>query len=163
MIETGDTAPTFELPGTDGGEVETFRLSHYLDEGLVVLAFYVFDFHPSCRQELCSIRDLNWFDIHPALDVFAIGTDRAFSHQAFAEEFALDFALLSDSGGEVSESYGVLYDEFNNHKRVSKRAVFLIDTERTVRYRWVTDDPSVLPDWSTVERAVRSILPLGEP
>jgi peroxiredoxin len=71
--------------------------------------------------------------------VFCISTDRSFSHRAFAETEELAFALLSDSDGSVAESY----EEFNGHKRIAKRSVFVVDTDGTIRYAWSTDDPTV--------------------
>ena len=57
----------------------------------------------------------------------------------------------------MSEAYGVLYDEFEGHKRVAKRAVFVLDDDRTVRYAWSTDDASQQPDWREVGTAARSV------
>ncbi|MFB6300818.1 MAG: redoxin domain-containing protein [Halobacteriales archaeon] len=157
MINEGEPAPEFELPGTgpqtERGEIRKYGLYDHLD-GPVVLTFYLFDFNPKCTDHLCSLRDLEWFDFLENTTVFAISTDRVFSHQAFAEDHQLDFTLLSDSDGSVSEAYGVLYDEFNHHKRVAKRSVFVIDESGIIRYAWTTTDPEAMPDWSAVHEAV---------
>jgi len=156
MVTVGDTAPSFELPGTgDAGEgVPTYRLDDALGEGPVVLAFYAFDFHPGCTEQLCSIRDLSWFDIDPDVSVFGISTDRVFSHRAFAEQHDIEFPLLSDSDGRVAEAYGVLRSELLGHRRVSKRALFLLDTDGTVQYRWVGDDPEAVPSLTPLYEAL---------
>ncbi|MDY6819285.1 MAG: redoxin domain-containing protein [Halobacteriales archaeon] len=161
MIETGSPAPDFELPGTDARTEESgitrYRLSDYLDDGPVILTFYLFDFNPKCTNHMCSLRDLEWFNFLENTTIFAISTDRVFSHQAFAEDQQLDFTLLSDSDGSVSEAYDVLYDEFNHHKRVAKRSVFVIDESGTIQYAWATDDPEEMPDWSAVHEAVQPL------
>ncbi|GAB6879366.1 peroxiredoxin [Halorubrum gandharaense] len=147
MVHVGDTAPDFELPGTGGrgSAIPTHRLGDALGEGPVVLAFYAFDFHPGCTEQLCSVRDLSWFDIDPDVTVFGISTDRVFAHRAFADRHDIEFSLLSDSDGSVSEAYGVLREELLGHKRISKRALFLLDADGTVRYRWVGEDPEETP------------------
>ena len=47
----------------------------------------------------------------------------------------------------MSPAYGVEYDVWRGHQGVAKRSVFVIDRQGMVRYRWVTDDALVLPDF----------------
>jgi len=161
MVETGSLAPDFSLPGATATDesVREYGLSAALDDGPVVLNFYVFDFHPACTEHLCALHELAWFDIDDSVTVFGVSTDRSFSHRAFAESEALDVTLLSDSDGSVAEAYGVLYDEFRGHKRVAKRSVFVVDTDHTVRYVWRTGDPTVQPDWAAVSDALAALSP----
>lgn len=157
MLSDGDAAPDFILPGTDGDEVREFMLADHTRSGPVVLAFYLFDFYPACVEELRTIQTLDWFDGDGDTSVIAVSRDSAFSHQAFAREYDIPFPLLSDSDGAVSERYGVRYDELAGHRDVSKRAVFVIDSETMVRYSWVADDPSEQPDWDEVQTALASL------
>lgn len=131
-----------------------YRRSEALASGPVVLGFYAFDCHPSCTQEMGDLRDLEVFDHNDGVTALGISIDRAFSHAAFAAEYGLDFPLLPDSDGAVSETYGVLYDEVNGHRRVSKRAVFVVDGDRTIHYRWVADELPQQPDWLEVQSAL---------
>jgi len=157
MIVEGDAAPDFVLPGTDGDEVREYMVADAARDGPVVLAFYLFDFHPTCTEEICTLQDLGWFTVHPDASVLAVGTDSAFSHQAFAREHGVEFPLLSDSDGAVSERYGVCYDEFQGHRAVPQRAVFVLDEGMRVRYRWVADDPRELPDWDAVQTVLENL------
>jgi peroxiredoxin len=160
MLSEGTTAPDFELPGssTDGDEkIGSYRLSTLLADGPVLLNFYLFDFHPACTTTLCDLHDIEWFTLDTDISVLGVSTDRTFSHRAFAEDQGLGFPLLSDSDGSVAEDYGVLYDEYQGHKRIAKRSVFVVDTDRTVRYAWVADDPANGPDWDAVRAAVDDI------
>jgi peroxiredoxin len=160
MLSEGTTAPDFELPGIDpngDADITSYRLSELTADGPVLLNFYLFDFHPECTTNLCSLHDLDWFELDPGVSVLGISTDRTFSHRAFADEQRLGFPLLSDSDGSVSESYDVLYDEFQGHKRIAKRSVFLLDTDRRIRYAWATEDPSRHPDWEVVRDALDDI------
>ncbi|WP_340098884.1 redoxin domain-containing protein [Salinibaculum salinum] len=159
MLSEGADAPAFRLPGTDDAS-DDFRehsLGDALGSGPVLLNFYLFDFNPQCTGHLCSLHDAGWFEFDERLTVFGISTDRSFSHSAFAKQEGLQFPLLSDSDGTVAEQYGVLYDEFQGHKRIAKRAVFLVDTDGVVQYAWSTDDPTDQPDWQAVRDAVDAL------
>jgi len=151
MVTEGDAAPDFVLPGSDGDDVREYMLADFTREGPVVLASYLFDFHPACTEELCTLQNLGWFTVHPDATALALGTDSAFSHQAFAREHGIEFPLLSDSDGAVSERYDIRYDEFEGHRNVAKRSVFVIDADAIVRYRWVADDPRSLPNWEEIQ------------
>jgi peroxiredoxin len=161
MLQVGDSAPSFELPGTIGDDtdpIETVNLSETTEQGrAVLLLFYPFDFSPICTTELCAIRDAEWFQFTPDLDVWAVSGDSVYAHRAFANEYRLDFPLLSDSNGDVADKYGVRYDEWEQHTHIPKRAVFLIDSDQTIRYSWQTDNALEKPDFSPVETAVRKL------
>lgn len=161
MIAEGDRAPGFDLPGTTADahdeDVTRHTLADALEDGPVVLSFYLFDFHPECTDHMCSLHDLAWLELEDDVTVFGVSTDKSFSHKAFADSENIAFRLLSDSDGSVAEEYGVLYDEFNGHKRVSKRSVFVVDTDQTVQYAWVTEDPHTQPDWVPVRDALDGI------
>lgn len=160
MLTTSSQAPDFTLPSTNHAEdsdVSTFRLSEELENGPVLLNFYLFDFHPACMANMCTLHDLSWFDLDPTLTVAGISTDNVFSHRAFAAKDRLAFSLLADSDGSVAESFGVLYDEFQGHNRIAQRSVFLIDPTGTIRYRWAGEAADVQPEWTEVKHAVEAI------
>lgn len=163
MLKEGTPAPDFSLPGAaaDGEESEVVRysLSDALSAGPVIINFYLFDFHPACTQNVCDLHDLAWFDVDDGVTVFGISSDRTFSHRAFAADEGLTFPLLSDSDGSVAEAYDVLYGEFNGHKGIAKRSVFVLDPDGTIRYAWSTEDPTVMPDWSEVLDALEEFHP----
>ncbi|PSQ17639.1 hypothetical protein BRD00_06760 [Halobacteriales archaeon QS_8_69_26] len=157
MIQVGDTAPAFDLPGTDGDEVERYRLSDFTESGAAVVLFYPFDFSPVCTEELCNFRDSEMLTFTADLDVVAISADSVYAHRKFVRENDLPIPLLSDHDGRVSEAYGVLYDELEGHPTVSKRAVFVVDSEEAVRYAWVADEWTTDPDITAVYECVRDL------
>lgn len=160
MLSIGTDAPDFTLPGTDsnGTEPSEYNLSAALEEGPVVVTFYLFDFHPACTEHMCDLHDLAWFEFEEDITVFGISTDRTFSHQAFAESEDLEVNLLSDSDGAVAESYDALYDEFKGHKQIAKRSIYVVDTDGTIAYAWQTEDPQEQPDWGETKAAVDGLL-----
>ncbi len=54
--------------------------------------------------------------------VFGVSTDPLDTNKEFAKSLNLEFAILSDEGGAVSKSYGVL-----NERMMSNRTTFVID------------------------------------
>ena len=89
-------------------------------------------------------------------DVLAIAVTATFSQQAFAASLGIDFPLLSDWDREVCAAYGVQYDVGKGHRGLAKRSVFVVDRDQIVRYRWVTDDALVLPDFDAVVDTLRT-------
>ena len=66
----------------------------------------------------------------------------------------MDIPLLSDYNKEVIPQYGVQYEDLAGFKGLAKRSVFVIDRDGTVKYKWMTDDPAVLPDLDDVVAAI---------
>lgn len=90
-------------------------------------------------------------------EILAIAVTATFSQQAFAASLGVDFPLLSDWERTVCADYGVLYDVWKGHSGVAKRSIFVLDRDGIVRYRWVTDDALVLPDFDEVVTALRAL------
>lgn len=158
MVQQGDTAPEFTLPGTTGSDIEPYSLSAYIRTGAVVLVFYPFDFSPVCTEELCEFRDAEWLTVNEDVDVFGISTDACYAHNRFIAEYNLPFPLLSDTMGHVTEAYDVAYEEWEHHEGVPKRALITIDDERTVRYRWVTDSAYESPSLDALQDSITTLL-----
>lgn len=140
VIVEGETAPAFTVPGTEGEDIEKYRLSEFTERGAVVLVFYPFDFSPVCSEELCMFRDAEWLTFTEDVDVVGVSLDSCYAHKRFIEQYDLPFPLLSDTTGQVTEQYGLAYDEWEHHVGVPKRALVTVDDSRTVRYVWVTEN-----------------------
>jgi peroxiredoxin Q/BCP len=122
--QVGETAPDFELPGTEG----PFRLSEHRGER-VVLLFYPGDNTPVCKAQFCSYRDRP--DEFAALGATVVGisSQDVASHQGFIEKNRLTVPLLADVDGAVAKAYSA-------HGRMgTKRAVIVIDEDGVVRHR----------------------------
>lgn len=154
MIEVGQEAPNFTLPGSNGESIDQYSLADSIDDGPVILLFYPFDFSPVCADQLCTFRDAEWLTVTEDVDVWGISPDSAYSHQQFSQEYRLQFPLLSDRLGEVAESYGLLLDEFEHHKAIPQRSIIAVDSDQTIRYRWATEDQYESPTIDDVEAAI---------
>jgi len=122
---SGEQAPDFELPGTDG----PFKLSDHRGER-VVLLFYPGDNTAVCTKQMCSYRD------HPdefaALNATVVGISAqdVASHEGFIAKNSLTLPLLADVGGNVAKLYGAWGGPLK-----TKRAVIVVDEDGIVRYR----------------------------
>lgn len=156
MLENGTEAPSFSLPGVEGGDVRQFSLGEYLGENVVVLCFYPAAFDPHCPRRGGWLQDLDLLALQRNVAVLAVGPDTAYSHREFADSYNLDCPLLADTAGVVAEAYGVL-DEFEGHQQVPRRAVFVLDDRGVVRYAWTADAPDDRPAVEAVRAAIRSV------
>jgi peroxiredoxin len=103
---------------------------------------------------MCTFRDeMATFDDVGAT-VYGISIDTPFSQNEFRDQNDLNFGLVSDNDKEIIDAYGVSMDfaDLGVHD-VAKRAVFVVNADGRITYKWVTDDPGVEPDYEEVERA----------
>ena len=90
-------------------------------------------------------------------EVLGISVDSPYCHQAFAEKMGYYFPLLSDFNRKVIPRYGVEMADLHGLERVAKRSVFVVDQSGIVRYRWISEDPSKLPNLEEVLQEIRGI------
>lgn len=152
-LKIGSKAPEFTLFDADKKQRQ---LSEFRSKN-VVLAFYPGAFTGVCTKEFCAFRDAisNFNNLNA--QVVGISVDSPFANKAFAAQNNLQFPLLSDYTREVSKQYGGVYEDFAGLKgySVSKRAVFIIDAEGSVKYIWVSENPGVEPDYEGISQALK--------
>ncbi len=150
--EVGQAAPEFNL--YDSGKQER-KLSDSKGKN-VVLAFFPGAFTGVCTTELCTFRDR--FDSFNSMnaEVFGISVDAIFSLKAFSDANNLNFPLLSDYKREAGAAYGVALPNFAGMDgyTASERAVFVIDKEGVIRFKWVGENPGKEPDYDEIQRQV---------
>lgn len=158
MSESAELAFDFSLPGTEGDEISEYRLSDHTAGGAAVLVFYPFDFSPVCTEELCGFRDAEWLSFTNDVDVLGISRDSCYAHKRFIQQYDLNFPLLSDTEGEVIKQFDVMYDEWDHHRGVPKRALMTRDESHDIRYRWQTENAYDAPDMNELEQSVLSLV-----
>jgi peroxiredoxin len=153
-IEIGQQSPDFSLYDSDKKKV---TLSQF-NERNVLLLFFPFAFTGTCTKELCSVRDNITLYNNANAQIFGISVDSIYTLAKYKEEQGLNFPLLSDFNKEVSVAYNCLYDNFSYDMRgVSKRAAFVIDKRRIVRYAEVLERATDLPDFSAIQETLNSL------
>jgi peroxiredoxin len=150
--EVGQKAPDFELFDADK---QPTKLSDSKGKN-VVLAFYPGAFTGVCTTEMCTFRDR--FDSFNSMNaqVFGISVDVFFSQKVFSDTNNLNFPLLSDYTRETVNAYGIALPNFAGMEgyTASQRAVFVIDKEGVIRFKWVGENPGVEPDYDEIQRQV---------
>ncbi|MEE9490235.1 MAG: redoxin domain-containing protein [Thermoplasmata archaeon] len=153
--DVGEKAPGFSLLDT---ERKPRTLDEFLGKNLVV-AFYPGAFTSVCTKEMCAFRDsiarLEELDS----GVAGISVNDPFTNAAFAERNAINFPLLSDYKREAAEAFGVSLESFAGMSgyTAAKRSIFIVDKQGIVRYKWVTEDQGVEPDYEEIQGVLAEI------
>ena len=134
MPAVGEPAPDFSLRSVDGKVVSLKELRGKK----VVLYFYPKDDTPGCTKEACSFRDNLGRVTSKGAIILGVSRDDTVSHVKFREKYDLNFPLLSDDKGRVTEAYGV-WKKKNLYGREYfgiERTTFLIDEGGKVARIW---------------------------
>ncbi len=153
-IQVGQQAPDFALFSDEKKEV---KLSDFKGKN-VVINFFPMAFTGVCTAQLCDARDnMKKYEKLNA-EILGISVDSLFTLGKFKADNEYDFPLLSDFNKKVSEEYGAFYENFVfGMKGVSKRAVFVVDTEGVVRYAEVLSNAGELPNFAAVRETLEKI------
>jgi glutaredoxin-dependent peroxiredoxin len=153
--DVGQKAPQFGLVDT---ELKSRSLAEFAGKN-VVLAFYPAAFTGVCQKEMCTFRDgLNDFTSANTA-VLGVSVDSPFANKEFSAKNGLNFPVLSDITRDTIRQYDVVFNDLAGIKgfTVAKRAVFVIDKQGVIRYRWVAPEPKVEPNYDEVKAAVKKL------
>ena len=126
-IEIGKKAPDFTLPDKNSNPV---TLSDFKGKK-IVLYFYPKDNTSGCTKQACAFASLYDEFEKRGVVVIGISKDSASSHQKFSEKYSLPFILLSDTGLDAINKYGV-WREKKMYGKISfgvVRTTFIIDED----------------------------------
>ena len=148
MVEIGENAPDFDLH--DGGRNVVTGREH--NGQRVVLAFFPGAFTGVCKKELCTFQDTLSSLNEVNATILAISVDAPFSNSAFAEANGISFPILSDYSRSTIHAYGVALDDFAGMEgyTAAQRAVFIVDENGDIAWKWIADVPSEEPDYAEV-------------
>ncbi|MCL4350695.1 MAG: peroxiredoxin [Candidatus Thermoplasmatota archaeon] len=154
-IKVGDFAPDFELADTKN---KLRKLSEFKGNK-VVLAFFPGAFTGVCTKEMCTFRDSMSAFNNTNAKVIGISVDTPFTLSKFASENNLQFDLLSDHAKKTIEKYGIVHKGFVNipYFDVAKRSVYVLDRDGKVTYAWVSEVPTVEPDYGQIKAELEKI------
>jgi peroxiredoxin len=145
----GDKAPDFELPDIN---MKMYKLRDF-QKKKVVLVFFPAAESPVCTAEMCAFRDSsNELNSYGA-QVIGISIDGPFANKIFTQNRHLNFPLLSDYKRETIQRYGIVMKDLATLKdyNAAKRSVFIIDENGIVRYRWISDNPLIEPNYNEIK------------
>ncbi len=150
--EVGQAAPEFNLYDNDR---QQRKLSDFKGQN-VVLAFFPGAFTGTCTTEMCTFRDrADAFNSMNA-QVLGISVDGPFALKAWSDANNLNFPLLSDFNRVAVNAYGIPLAGLAGMDGyvASQRAVFVLDKEGVIKFKWVGDTPANEPDYDEVQRQV---------
>ncbi|HEY4611587.1 MAG TPA: peroxiredoxin [Bacteroidota bacterium] len=154
-VEIGAQAPDFTLH--DGDKKQ--RSLHEFKGKKTVLAFFPGAFTGVCTKEMCTFRDSlsRMNDLNA--QVIGICVDAPATIKAFASANNLQFPILSDYARATIKQYDIVHEGFAGLPGYSAayRSVFVLDKNSVVRYKWVTKDPGVEPNYDEVTKALSAL------
>jgi peroxiredoxin/cytidylate kinase len=151
-VKVGDKAPNFNLPDE---KKRDRTLKEFLGQK-VVLVFFVKAFISTCNKEFCDFRDSISRLVQLNAQIVGIDTNVPSENKALANKNRLSFPILSDCMREVIRKYG-LEISGNDGNPIAKRSIFVLDEYGVVRYKWVSEDPTVVPNYKEIEKILESI------
>ena len=105
LLEAGDPAPDFELPGSDG---RRYRLSDLRGGDAVVIAWFPKAFTPGCTKECESLGSSRGVLGQFKVRYFGANVDTPETNRRFATSLGIEYPVLSDPDRHVARAYGVI-------------------------------------------------------
>jgi peroxiredoxin Q/BCP len=136
LPKAGDLAPTFVGVDQDG---KNFNLTDLIGKKVVLLYFYPKDFTGGCTKEACGFRDRVTDLQKDNVQIVGVSFDTVDSHQKFIATYKLNFQLLADPDGKISDLYGVRMAGRSLDNRVS----FLIGLDGKVVHVTNSGNPDI--------------------
>ncbi|HXF83552.1 MAG TPA: peroxiredoxin [bacterium] len=154
-VEIGQQVPDVPLVNQDRKPV---RLAEFLGTP-TVLAFFPGAFTGVCTKEACAFRDSLARFTGLQGQVIGISVDSPFAQKAFADAHRLNFTFLSDFNRHAVKAFGIEDPNFAGGALpgVAKRSIFVVDRRGIVRYKWVSDNPGIEPNYDEVAAAVAQL------
>lgn len=126
-----------KLQGIDeNGEEKAYMLADFRGKP-VILYFYPKDNTSGCTQEACHFRD-NYNRLSAQALVVGVSPDNVRSHRRFQEKQNLNFILLSDTGHELAQAFGVWVEKSMYGRKYMgiERSTFILDENGVVIKEW---------------------------
>ncbi len=126
-MKPGDQFKTSSLKNQFG---EVIDLSEHIGKKPCIVFFYPKDFTPGCTKEVCSFQDNLAIFNDLGIEVFGISGDSVEKHRRFAEQYKVQYDLLSDENNAFRKEVGVPSDMFG---LLPGRVTYMIDDKGEVK------------------------------
>ncbi len=155
-------APDFKGTDQNGKEV---RLKDLLKKGKVVLVFYRGQWCPYCNRELSKLQDSLQFIVDKGATLIAVSPESSENISKTVEKTKATYSILHDKDLKIMKSYEVEYEvpentvtryrntgidlekaNGTNGKYLPVPAIYVIDKESTVTYRFFEPDYKKRPN-----------------
>ena len=132
MLNIGDQAPAFQLPGNNEKTIA------YPNGKAAIIYFYPKDDTPGCTTEAiefsAAMNELSKLGV----DVIGMSPDTAAKHDKFSNKHSLSIALAADVEKTALEAYGVWVEKSMYGKTYMgvERSTFLVDSDGKIVEVW---------------------------
>lgn len=145
-------APDFKGKDQNGNEI---RLKDLVKKGKVVLVFYRGEWCPYCNRELSRLQDSISFITEKGATVIAVSPEKPESVAKTVEKTKASYSVIHDEGLKIMKAYDVEFEmqdntvtqyrntgidiekiNGNNGKYLPVPAIYVIDKESTITYRF---------------------------
>ena len=119
-----------------------------------IIAFFPGAFTGGCTEELCSFQsDLEEFN-NLNVQIVGISVDSPFALTGWAQANGITFDLLSDYKKECIKLFDVEFHGLAGMEGYvsSNRAVFIADSSGEITYKWIAENPGILPDFEEIKK-----------
>ena len=145
-------APVFSLPSNLGKDLGTSDLKGSWS----VIYFYPGDFTQGCTIEAQGFeRDFSEYE-KMGVKILGVSVDSVDKHLDFQKKYGLEFPLVSDKGGTVSNKYGSLID-LGFVGKFSNRQTYIVDPKGDVKYVFTDVESSVAQHSENVLKKLKEI------
>ena len=150
-LKIGQPLPEISLKQKTDAGLADVSLRRNVGKGKTVILFFPLAFTSFCTDELCKVTGL--LDEYKKLgaDVIAISVDSPFAQEAWAKQSSISVALKAFKVKDtrvIPEKTGLL--------NVAKRSVFVADKAGNVIHSEVKRDPSSMPNFAKIKKAVEA-------
>jgi len=142
-LSVGDTVPDFTMRSTDR---EAFNLYKELENGPILLNFYIGDFGINCTTYMTKLIESKDRLKKMGVRFVAINPDSLESHKMWRDRMGSDFEHIFDEKQAVSKEYGAIVEAESMVKGFTNREFFLIGKDRKIKFYWASEIPKMLPD-----------------
>ena len=119
-----------------------------------IIAFFPGAFTGGCTEELCNFQsDLDEFN-NLNVQIVGISVDSPFALTGWAQANGITFDLLSDYKKECIKLFDVEFHGLAGMEGYvsSNRAVLIADSSGEITYKWIAENPGVLPDFEEIKK-----------
>jgi peroxiredoxin len=138
VVGLGQKCPDFTLENSDG---RFFKSTDLQPGWYLVLIFYRGHWCSACQNQLLNLKDdfAKFAPLHTALA--AVSVDPVEDAAAFNQQWRFPFPLLADPQLKLIDAFGVRHPQGHDGKDISRPAVIIIDPNKTVRFKYVGQNP----------------------
>ena len=150
-VKVGDKFPVSELVASDGRRLDLGSLP-----GPAVVYFYPADGTDGCTLQAVEFNRA--VDDFAAANVALVGVsvDDDESHRCFAKDQGLRFPLVADTGGELTDTLGLIKD-YGEYGKLAGRVTLLLDRDAVVRETWSPEEQDFKDHPGQVLAAARAL------